>query len=244
MSSNDRLPVFPSRMNLTVMKGRLKGAQKGHSLLKKKADALTLRFRAILKKMIDTKLLVGDIMKEANYSLAEAKFAAGDFTQVVLEKVERARTKIRTGKDNVAGVQLPNFEPFSEGVDSNELTGLSRGGQQVTHAREVYAKAVTLLIDLASMQTAFIVLDEAIKVTNRRVNAIEHVIIPRIENTISYITSELDERDREEFYRLKKIQEKKKKLKVAKEEEMKILGVGDEETKNILEDSKDEDVIF
>jgi hypothetical protein len=50
-------------------------------------------------------------------------------------------------------------------------------------------------------QTAFIILDEVIKVTNRRVNAIEHVIIPRVENTISYITSELDELDREEFYR-------------------------------------------
>jgi V-type H+-transporting ATPase subunit D len=51
------------------------------------------------------------------------------------------------------------------------------------------------------IQTAFVILDEVIKVTNRRVNAIEHVIIPRIENTIKYIISELDEQDREEFFR-------------------------------------------
>ena len=70
-----------------------------------------------------------------------------------------------------------------------------------------------LLVELASLQTAFIVLDEAIKVTNRRVNAIEHVILPRIENTLRYITTELDESEREEFFRLKKIQEKKKILK-------------------------------
>ena len=55
-----------------------------------------------------------------------------------------------------------------------------------------------------------------IKVTNRRVNAIDNVIIPRIERTISYITSELDEAEREEFYRLKKIQEKKKQAKAKK----------------------------
>ena len=77
----------------------------------------------------------------------------------------------------------------------------------------MYYKAVKLLVELASLQTAFIVLDEAIKITNRRVNAIEHVILPRIENTIRYITTELDESEREEFYRLKKIQEKKRILK-------------------------------
>lgn len=57
-----------------------------------------------------------------------------------------------------------------------------------------------------SLQTSFVTLDEVIKITKRRVNAIEHVIIPRIENTISYISTELDEAEREEFYRLKKIQ--------------------------------------
>ena len=67
--------------------------------------------------------------------------------------------------------------------------------------REVYKKAVETLVELASLQTAFVILDEVIKVVNRRVNAIEHVIIPRTENTIAYIVSELDELDREEFYR-------------------------------------------
>ncbi len=57
------------------------------------------------------------------------------------------------------------------------------------------------------------ILDEVIKITNRRVNAIEHVIIPKIDNTIRYITSELDEQDREEFFRLKKVQGKKKEAK-------------------------------
>jgi V-type H+-transporting ATPase subunit D len=58
-------------------------------------------------------------------------------------------------------------------------------------------------------------------VTNRRVNALEHILIPRTENTIKYINSELDELDREEFYRLKKVQGKKKKDAAVAEEEAK-----------------------
>ena len=64
------------------------------------------------------------------------------------------------------------------------LTGLGRGGQQVLRSKEVYAKAVETLVELASLRTAFMILDEVIRATNRRVNAIEHVIIPRLENTI------------------------------------------------------------
>lgn len=67
-----------------------------------------------------------------------------------------------------------------------------------------------MLVELASLQTSFVTLDEVIKITNRRVNAIEHVIIPRIDRTLAYIISELDELEREEFYRLKKIQDKKR----------------------------------
>ena len=224
MSGKDRIAIFPSRGAQTLMKGRLKGkivtfiykknlflfpkgvftslgAQKGHSLLKKKADALQMRFRAVLKKIVETKQTMGDVMKEASFSLAEAKFVLGDFNQPVLQNVNKARLKIRTRKDNVAGVNLPVFESYSDGSDSYELAGLARGGQKVAELKKNYTAAVTLLVELASLQTAFITLDEVIKTTNRRVNAIEHVIIPKIERTLAYIVSELDELEREEFFR-------------------------------------------
>ena len=118
-------------------------------------------------------------------------------------------------------MSLPIFEHYTEGSDAYGLTGLARGGQQLSQCKKVFAKAVELLVDLASLQTAFITLDEVIKVTNRRVNAIEHVIIPKIQSTMDYINTELDERDREEFYRLKKIQEKKKIIRQKAEEEKK-----------------------
>lgn len=98
MSGKDKIPIFPSRMALTVMKGRLKGAQKGHSLLKKKADALQLRFRAILRKIVETKELMGEVMKDAAFSLTEAKFVTGEFKQEVLQKVTKAQLKVRDKK--------------------------------------------------------------------------------------------------------------------------------------------------
>nr|CAH7766764.1 unnamed protein product [Callosobruchus chinensis] len=247
MSSKDRLPIFPSRGAQMLMKGRLKGAQKGHSLLKKKADALQMRFRMILNKIIETKTLMGEVMKEASFSLAEAKFATGDFNQVVLQNVTKAQIKIRTKKDNVAGVTLPVFEWYQDGTDTYEFAGLARGGQQLAKLKKNYQSAVKLLVELASLQTSFVTLDEVIKITNRRVNAIEHVIIPRIERTLQYIISELDELEREEFYRLKKIQDKKKVVKAFKEKERQAMiaaGLLKESQANNLLDEGDEDILF
>ncbi len=100
-----------------------------------------------------------------------------------------------------------------------------------------------------------------IKATNRRVNALEHIMIPRLENTVKYINSELDEMDREDFFRLKKIQAKKKrdtaeseaKRTVNREEEAALgieahpddgIGGGEAGGRDMLDQGKDEDVIF
>jgi len=243
---DDRIQVFPSRMAQTIMKARLKGAQKGHSLLKKKADALNMRFRQILSKIIENKTLMGEIMKEAAFSLAEAKFTAGDFTHMVLQNVGKAQIKVKMRKDNVAGVMLPVFESYQDGSDAYDLTGLGKGGANIAKMKKSYAKAVELLVELASQQTSFITLDEAIKVTNRRVNAIEHVIIPRIERTLAYIITELDEREREEFFRMKKIQKKKKKDRAEKEEMLKEQGIllDEQAAASLLERDDDVPVLF
>jgi len=223
----DRINIFPSRMALTTMKLRLKSAKKGHSLLKKKSDALKLKFRKILKEIVETRTSVmKDAMPEAMLALGRANFAAGsDFGNVVRQNAAKARLRVRSEVDNIAGVKLPTFVPYEHGADSNELTGLSKGGGSIKSCKDQWVKCIKVLIVLASLQTSFRTLDEVIKATNRRVNAIEHVIIPRIERTISYISSELDEAEREEFFRLKKVQAKKAKDKALKEEALAALGV-------------------
>ncbi|PWI75242.1 V-type proton ATPase subunit D [Purpureocillium lilacinum] len=202
----DREAVFPTRQSLGLMKAKLKGAETGHSLLKRKSEALTKRFREITRRIDEAKRKMGRVMQIAAFSLAEVTYAVGgDIGYQVQESAKSARFRIRTKQDNVSGVLLPAYESYlADGSNDFGLTGLGKGGQQVQRCRETYARAVEALVELASLQTAFVILDEVIKVVNRRVNAIEHVIIPRTENTIKYINSELDELDREEFYRLKK----------------------------------------
>ncbi|KND01878.1 V-type ATPase, D subunit [Spizellomyces punctatus DAOM BR117] len=245
-----RFAIFPTRMALTTMKNRLKGAHTGHSLLKRKSEALTRRFRDIVKKIDEAKRKMGKIMQVANFSYAEVMYSTGDIGYQVRESVKQAQLKVRAKSENVSGVQLPAFEMYVDGQNAFELTGLGRGGQAVQKCKETYKKAIEVLVELASLQTAFVILDEVIKVTNRRVNAIEHVIIPKIENTIKFITSELDEADREEFYRLKKVQGKKKEklaIETAEREKNQSLGLTSNQAQpsNLLNEyEQDPDVIF
>ncbi|KAF8831168.1 hypothetical protein HHX47_DHR1000234 [Lentinula edodes] len=249
--------VFATRMALTNTKLRLKGAQTGHSLLAKKRDALTTRFRAILKKVDEAKRKMGRVMQLASLSMAEVTYATGDISYLVQEQAKSASFRVKSKQENVSGVVLPAFEVDRVSGSDFNLTGLGRGGQQVLRAKEVYAKAIETLVELASLQTAFTILDEVIRATNRRVNAIEHVVIPRLENTIKYIMSELDEMDREEFFRLKKVQGKKKRDTAArqieqeakeKEEEAVLepnsVEQDDDEHSTDLLSNKDSDVIF
>lgn len=260
MSGAGRESVFPTRQVLGQMNSKLKGAQTGHSLLKRKSEALTKRFREILKRIDEAKRKMGRVMQIAAFSLAEVTYAAGgDVSFQVQESVKNARFRIKTKQENVSGVFLPQFESFTqEDINDFQLTGLGKGGQQIKRCRETYARAVETLVELASLQTAFVILDETIKVVNRRVNAIEHVIIPRTENTIKYINSELDELDREEFYRLKKVSNKKQRDQAAADAEMKkkreeqqgkkkkddSSDEEEEEAKDVLGEHEDDDVIF
>jgi V-type H+-transporting ATPase subunit D len=159
---------------------------------------------------VATKEAMGDAMRSASLSLAEALYVTGGpLRNVVQQSVSGpARLRVRAHHDNIAGVRLPRFEHFlvDDGARVPLLAGLAGGGQQVSASRVAHVRAVELLVELASLQTSFPTLDEAIKTTNRRVNALEHVVKPQLENTVAYIRGELDEQEREEFFRLKKIQ--------------------------------------
>ena len=203
----DQVP--PTRMALQTYKTKRTGATKGHQLLKKKADALKARFQGIAKEIYATKATMADACGAAFFSLTAAQYAAGDFKSKALEGAFEASCRIEGRTDNIAGVKIPVFRRVRAdvGADHLDTLGLGGGGTKIGECRARFGALLEILVKLASLQTSFVTMDEALKVTNRRVNALENVTIPRIEATLSYITSELDELEREDFTRLKKVKD-------------------------------------
>lgn len=186
----------------------------------------------------------------AYFSLTQAEYAAGNFKQKVAEGSMTARVRVGAGVDNVAGVKLPVFTKYETGAAAdNQSLGLVGGGKKIVSVREKFTVMLEMLIKLASLQTSFQTLDEALKVTNRRVNALENVTIPKIEGILSYISRELDELEREDFTRLKMMQGKKEQeaKKAAENAPIKEAAAGKENEEDItaaFDANDDEDVVF
>ena len=245
--------VPATRMNQQVFKAKKKAAESGHRLLKKKADALKVKFRDYAKSIAETKSGMATDSSSAFFSLTQAEYAAGNFKQKVAEGSMTARVRVGAGIDNVAGVKLPVFSYFETGAATdNASLGLVGGGKKIQVVRDKYTHLLQNLIKLASLQTSFVTLDEAMKVTNRRVNALENVTIPKIQNVLDYIDRELDELEREDFTRLKIVQGKKEveqKLAREKKDAEAKLGLGpnkenEEDITANFDAGDDADVVF
>lgn len=131
MASQNRYPVVPTVTVLAIMKVRLQGATKGHALLKKKADALTVRFRAILRQIIEAKEQMGQQMRDSFFTLIEAKYAAGDnMHHTVFDNVEQASFKVYSQQDNVAGVKIPKFQHGKVGTGADTKMDLTGGWRE------------------------------------------------------------------------------------------------------------------
>jgi len=219
----ERYDAFPSRMSLQLFKAKTKAAVQGHKLLSKKADALKAKQRKLLVEIFNTKLALNKKVKDAIFSHTKATYAAGDFNKEVLAQVNKAKFKLQPIQQNVTGVQLLDFRPIEDVIDgsSSSNLGLARGGEQISACKREFESTLKELVRLGGLQNSFTALDEAIKVTNRRVNALDCVVLPKMKNTVDYIKSELDEQEREDLFRLKKVIENKKKIADLKADELK-----------------------
>jgi len=233
-------------MNQQVFKGKKKAAESGFKLLKKKADALKVRFRDYAKMIAETKSTMANDASSAFFSLTQAEYAAGNFKQKVAEGTMSARIRVGAGVDNVAGVKLPIFSKYDTGAAiDNQSLGLVGGGKKIVAVREKFTHLLAVLIKLASLQTSFVTLDEALKVTNRRVNALENVTIPKIQNVLDYISRELDELEREDFTRLKIVKKGKEKKEKEKARNAAVLiESNDDDIMAEYDAADDADVVF
>eukprot|EP01015_Nassula_variabilis_P001872 TRINITY_DN1100_c0_g1_i1.p1 TRINITY_DN1100_c0_g1~~TRINITY_DN1100_c0_g1_i1.p1 ORF type:complete len:246 (-),score=58.83 TRINITY_DN1100_c0_g1_i1:116-853(-) len=241
--------VVPSQMVQQLFEGKTKAAKKGHELLKKKCDALKTKFRTIMLGLLETKKNMGAEASDAFLLYAKAQWAAGEFHQNVKDAVKRATIRVDMTKENIAGVQLPIMHIRElEDVDSNlSQIGISRGGQAIQKCRDKFKDLLHILVKIASLQTSFVTLDEVIKVTNRRVNALEYIVIPKFVEIVRYIKQEIEEIGREELFGLKKVLDQRRKLQEEsnKAADKKALEANREgkESDNLLEDV-DEDILF
>eukprot|EP00801_Mesodinium_rubrum_P005793 Mrub_05797.p1 GENE.Mrub_05797~~Mrub_05797.p1 ORF type:complete len:250 (-),score=53.49 Mrub_05797:62-811(-) len=227
MSEED---LAPNRMSLQTMKNKYLSAQNGHRLLKKKADALDMKLRAIMLDLMNSKKNMGASFNKAFKSINEANYCVRDLSKQINESLSdhEHSTKTKMQTENVAGVFAPKFVNISErGKNNFSHMFLQQGGIYVKGCQVNFQSLLDELISIGSLTSSYRVIEEANKLTKRRVNALEHVVMPRISFNIEYINSELDELEREEFTRLKKVQDMKKKHKQIEDDYFISLGLKD-----------------
>ena len=240
------MSIVPSQMALLQSKGKLKSANKGKDLLKRKADALKVQFLQVTKNLIELKKDLGSNFNKSLIFLEKANFStsSGDVSRIVDENVRsRADVKLTLKTKPVAGVTLPQFgirNIEEEKYGESQILGITGGGQTLNITKKHFYEFLKKIVEIATLQTSYLAIDECLKITNRRVNALEYIVVPRIEYTIKYIVTELDERAKEEKFKIKKVLQNKKKHK-ENEELMRALPEGEKEKDDVFNEEKDEE---
>ncbi|CAE7247608.1 vha-14 [Symbiodinium sp. KB8] len=212
MSGHDKRDnVFPTRQTEQLYQTKLAGAKTGYDLLKKKRDALRKEHRSMAAAIFKTKQALQGASGNSYFAIDDAVWSAGEFKRKLVNGTYTTpAVQVAVKHDNVAGVALPRFRVIRGELEARADLGLAGGGRDIARAQRQWSSLLTLLVRLAGLQTQFQALDKAIKLTSRRVNALENVLIPRFSATIKYVKSELDEMEREDIYRIKKVLEVKR----------------------------------
>jgi len=200
-----RLNVNPNRMELTRLKRRLVVAKRGHKLLKDKQDAL---IKAFLDRAREAKVLRESLEEELMDCYKSFLMARAQTLPVMLEQalmISGSKVNLDVTTQNVMSVVVPEYHVKQEGSTLNYGLATSLGSLDV--ALERFSLIIPKLIDLASKEKAIKLMAKEIEKTRRRVNALEHVMIPAFVETVKYITMKLDEQERANTSRLMKIKE-------------------------------------
>lgn len=200
--------VNPTRMELTRLKKRLKTSIKGHKLLKDKRDEMVRQFMLYIRRNRELRAQVEAALSADMRRVAVAAARMGDagIGEALLSE-SSGSVGVQTAERNIMGVTVPTFQsnggasltelPYSFAFTSAELDGA------VLDLADLMPK----LIELAEVEKTCAMLADEIEKTRRRVNALEHVMIPETRKTIKYITMKLEDNERSSVTRLMKVKD-------------------------------------
>lgn len=204
-----RLNVNPTRMELSSLKKKLASAQRGHKLLKDKRDELMRQFMNLIRENKQLRMEVEESIAEANKYMA----VAGSVMQrEVLETalmLPKQEVELEVSEKNVMSVYIPVFSPKYRTGDTDDIYsyGTAFTSVDLDGAINALSEIFPKMIRLAEIEKACQLMADEIEKTRRRVNALEHIMIPDYQETIKYITMKLSENERSTTTSLMKVKD-------------------------------------
>lgn len=215
--------IKPTRMELLALKNRENLAVKGHSLLKEKRNALIMEFFEIIEKVKGSREVVEENLMEAYADLTAAQMTMGDVAVDKAAMSVQESIELDIDSKSIMGVSVPVVE-----FTSSERTIVDRGygfletSSKLDEAAKKFEECIKLIIELGEVEKTIILLAKEIESTKRRVNSLEHIMIPKIQNTVQYIDLRLAEMERDSFVRLKNVKKVMEKNEKAQKEAAEI----------------------
>ncbi len=207
--------VKPTRMELMKKKSQIKLAEQGRDLLREKMDALIQEFFKILTTVSNSREELEQVSRSADMALLIAQAVDDPVTLKSASFATRRAIVVDISAKNIMGVPVPVIEKkrISKGMLERGYGIISTSGR-IDETAERFEAELDLLIELAETETAMRRLGTEIQMNRRRVNALEQILIPELKNQAKYIKNAIEEREREDLFRLKKVKtiiERKKK---------------------------------
>ena len=200
-----RLAVNPTRMELLKLKKRLILARRGHKLLKDKQDELMRNFLSLIEEIKELRLTVEIELFQAYGSFLIARLTMGrEFLDEAL-MFSQLETNLEVTYVPLMNLRIPRYRLNIEGDYFSY--GLLTTSMELDRALKRYRELIPKMVELAEKERELEMLSYEIERTRRRVNALEHILIPNIFETISYISMKLEELERSNLTRLMKIKD-------------------------------------
>lgn len=197
--------VSPTRMDLLEIRKKLVLAEKGHKLLEEKRDALVEKFFDVIDKRNELKKQVDTSLQTAFQALIEAQMILGEDKVEQISYLTQNAGEITFDTDNIMGVKIPMMNAEQIQTVSTPIYGFSETCPRMDDAKQQFTTLLSKLLELAQVESSVNSLSIEIEKTKRRVNVLENTLIPKLYATIKYIEMQLEEREREDFFRRKRI---------------------------------------